>query len=85
MLWANATSSVEAILGSTSVGVSHSFGLAGQVGVDMDINERWFINADIKYIDMDTIASLNSSGGTSLLVDLDVNPWIFGFGLGYHF
>lgn len=29
-----------------------SWGLAGQLGVDVKLNERWFLNADLRYIDI---------------------------------
>lgn len=58
-----------------------SFGLAAQVGVDYDINEKWFVSADVRYINIETKAT-NSVAGT---VDVDINPTVFSFGVGYKF
>jgi outer membrane protein len=60
---------------------NHSFGPALQVGVDVDITKRVFLNADLKKIWMRTGASL---GGTSLGT-LYIDPLVVGVGVGYRF
>ena len=66
------------------VDLDSSFGLAGQLGVDIDINDDWFFNLDVKYIAIDTTAEINT--GTSVLtVDADIDPWVFGIGFGTKF
>ncbi|SUV86206.1 outer membrane protein [Bordetella pertussis] len=35
-----------------------SWGLAGQLGVDVKLNERWFLNADLRYIDISSKVKL---------------------------
>ncbi|MGB7903983.1 MAG: OmpW family outer membrane protein, partial [Steroidobacteraceae bacterium] len=50
-----------------------SFGVAGQVGVDIG-QRNWFFNANVRYIDMSTDVQLNGAElGTA-----DLNPWIYG-------
>ncbi len=61
--------------------LDNSFGLAVQAGVDFDINEKWFINADIRYINIETTAT-NSQLGSS---DIEINPTVISVGLGYKF
>lgn len=56
-----------------------SFGLAGQAGIDFQVNEQWHVSLDAKYAQIDTGVSL---GGTKLTT-VDVNPWILGIGVGY--
>lgn len=58
-----------------------SIGLAAQVGVDYDIDEKWFISADVRYINIETKAT-NSAVGTA---DVEINPTVFSFGVGYKF
>lgn len=58
-----------------------SFGLAAQLGVDYDIDEKWFVSADIRYINIETKAT-NSVAGTT---DVEINPTVFSFGVGYKF
>ncbi len=68
-------------LAGTSLKGSSSLGLAGQVGVDIAVDDDWFVNLDVKYVDMDT--KLKFSNGSS--VKVDINPWIFGVGVGRRF
>lgn len=79
-----ASSSLESALGPTSVDLDGSWGLSGQLGVDVDINRDWFVNFDAKYIRMNTTANLKS-GGVVRKVDVDINPWFFGVGVGRRF
>ena len=55
------------------------FGPVVQVGLDVPISESWSVNADVKKIWLST----DVSGAASGSVDLD--PWIFGLGIGYKF
>ena len=64
-----------------SIELDDSFGLVVQAGVDIDINSDWYFNADIKYIDMTTEASINGGSG----FDVDINPTVIGFGVGTKF
>ena len=67
--------------GTVNVSMESSWGLAAQAGVDIAINEDWFVNLDVKYIDMDTKA--NFSNGLS--VEVDLNPVVWGVGVGRSF
>lgn len=58
-----------------------SFGLAAQVGVDYDIDEKWFLSADIRYINIETTAT-NIAAGSS---DVDINPTVISVGAGFKF
>ncbi|MCG8324133.1 MAG: outer membrane beta-barrel protein [Thiotrichales bacterium] len=80
----NATDELEAALGPVSVNTTNSWGWAAQAGVDIDWKDNWFFNLDVKYIDIDTTASLETGLGT-LRVDLDVDPVVFGAGIGLRF
>lgn len=86
-LWNDATSRLERTLGSpVDVDTSSSWGWAAQFGFDWDLQGNWFANFDVKYIDMETTASLFvKSLGAGLRVDVDVNPWVVGAGIGYRF
>lgn len=78
------TGSLESALGPTNVDLSSSWGLSGQLGVDIAFKEDWFINFDAKYIRMDTTATL-TSGGVTRKVDVDIDPWYVGVGVGRRF
>jgi len=67
------------------VRMDSSWGLAFQAGVDVDINEDWFINFDAKYIDIDTTAHFTNTTVGAAAVDVDLKPWVFGIGIGTTF
>ncbi len=58
-----------------------SVGLALQVGADYDIGENWFINADVRYIDIETDATLDGAA----LETVKIDPWVIGLNLGWRF
>ncbi len=79
-----ATGSLKSALGPTNVDLSSSWGLSGQLGVDIVFKDDWFVNFDAKYIRMDTTATLTSSG-VARKVDVDIDPWFIGIGVGHRF
>lgn len=79
-----ATAALTGALGPTTVGLRDSVGYAFQAGVDIDITKRFFFNADVKYIDINTRATLDS-GGTINRVHVDLNPIVAGVGVGMRF
>lgn len=75
---------VDALNGATDVDLDDSFGVAFQAGVDVPINDRWFINADVKYIQIDTDATL-TTGDTVRTIEVDLDPIVAGVGVGFRF
>lgn len=58
-----------------------SWGIAGQVGVDLLIDDNWALNAAAWYIDIDTDASLDGNSiGT-----VEIDPWVIMGGISYRF
>ena len=68
-------------LAGSDLELDRSIGLAAQVGVDIDLNEAWFVNVDARYFDIDTDADLN---GTSLGT-VEIDPWALGLSVGMRF
>jgi outer membrane protein len=64
---------------------SDSWGLVAQAGFDINLEDGWLINADVKYIQMDTDVEAKIGGNWTKIDDLDVNPWVFGIGIGKKF
>ncbi|MBY0520844.1 MAG: outer membrane beta-barrel protein, partial [Sphingomonas sp.] len=56
-----ATPGLVAAVGPTTVHINDSVGYAVQGGVDIDLNRRFFLNLDAKYIDMNPRATLNTT------------------------
>jgi len=78
----DASSGLEAAVGKTKVSMSDSVGYALQAGVDIDLNPRVFLNLDIKYLDIDTDATLRTTAAGTQKVRIELNPIVFGVGLG---
>lgn len=63
-----------------------SWGLAAQIGVDVALNEKWHLNASIRWIDIDTEATFSSDGADIIRVgDVSIDPYVYQFNLGYKF
>ncbi|MEM1132445.1 MAG: OmpW family protein [Pseudomonadota bacterium] len=69
-------------VGPTNVDLDDSFGFALQAGVDIELNERFFLNFDIKYLDIDTTATLNTTAAGTQRVNISLDPVVVGIGLG---
>ncbi len=62
---------------------SSSVGIAGQAGFDYKVADHWFVNADVKYVQLSTDVKVKATGATITKVTAD--PWLFGVGVGYRF
>ena len=77
-----------AMLGSTPLPIhieQDMFGVVGQAGVDVNLGSGWLINADVKYVTMNTNVNVLHAGTWKKIDDLDINPWVFGVGIGKRF
>jgi len=81
----DASSALTGAVGKTDVHLSDSFGWAGQAGVDIDLNEKFFLNLDVKYIDIDTKARLSTANAGVQRVKVGLDPLVFGVGVGMRF
>jgi outer membrane protein len=68
-------------LAGSSLSLDTSVGAAAVVGVDIDLGSNWFLNADLRYLDIETDAKLDGSA----LETVEIDPWAFGLNLGYRF
>ncbi len=64
-----------------------SFGLAAQVGADFRLAPNWFINVDVKYVQIkaDNVRITGGSLAGTKVTDLKVDPWLLSLGVGYRF
>ncbi|MBM2886287.1 OmpW family protein [Chromobacterium phragmitis] len=60
----------------------NSWGGALQLGADVAINKSWFVNVDVKKLWISTDVTHPALGK---LGTLDINPWVFGIGIGTKF
>ena len=59
-----------------------SFGFALQVGVDVELTKQWYLNVDLKKVQIGTDVKLKGGGKVS---SIDIDPLMFGVGVGYRF
>ncbi len=63
-----------------------SWGLAAQVGMDYMLTDNLMLNAQVRYIDIDTTGTTYSEAADAKIkVDVDVDPFVYMVGLGYKF
>ncbi|MCB5191412.1 outer membrane beta-barrel protein [Methylobacillus arboreus] len=60
----------------------NSWGPALQAGFDFNLGDGWLVNADVKYLWIDTDVKLKNG---PKIDSLDINPWVLGFGFGKRF
>jgi outer membrane protein len=77
-----ASNALEGAVGATRVHMSDSVGWAGQAGVDIGLNDRLFLNLDVKYIDIDTSVRLTTGAAGVQRVKVSLDPFVFGVGIG---
>jgi outer membrane protein len=58
-----------------------SFGVAAQLGADWVLNDHWLLNLDLRWINIETDATLGGEeAGT-----VEIDPWVYSINVGYHF
>ena len=68
-------------LAGAELELDNSVGWAAQVGVDIDLSDNLFLNAEVRYLDIDTDAKVNGADfGT-----VEIDPILFGVNLGFRF
>ncbi len=73
--------STEGALAGTSLSLDDSFGIATQLGADFELNDRWFLNVDLRWINIETDATLDGAD----LGSVEIDPFVGGINVGYRF
>ncbi|MGR3783719.1 MAG: OmpW/AlkL family protein [Albimonas sp.] len=68
-----------------SIDYDNAFGFALQAGLDYEIAEGVYLNADVKYIFLNTDWTINKNSAAPIRGSVDVNPLVVGLGLGVRF
>ncbi|WP_437882431.1 OmpW/AlkL family protein [Pseudomonas sp. LRF_L74] len=71
--------------GFSGLDLKDSWGLAAQVGLDYMLTDNLLVNAQLRYIDIDTTGTTQLNGAGKVKVDVDVDPWVYMVGIGYKF
>jgi len=61
-----------------------SFGVAAQIGADMMLNDRWMLNVDFRWINIETDATL-FDGVDTTTINVKIDPIVYGVTVGYRF
>ena len=61
-----------------------SFGLALQAGIDIPFGKGWSVNVDVKKIFINTDVTIVGLGPV-VRADVDIDPVLFGVGVGYRY
>src|SRR5690554_5867381 len=72
----------------TNLKVKNSWGWAAQIGADYMLTENIMLNGQIRYIDIDTEATVDvdvAGEASTAKVDVDIKPVVYMVGLGYKF
>lgn len=59
------------------------FGPAFQFGFDYALSKNWFLNLDAKKILIGNDVELRATGAK--ITEVDIDPWVYGVGIGYKF
>lgn len=78
-------SAANANAGLANLSLDNSFGLAAQLGADFMLNERWFVNGAIRWIDIDTEATFDLNGTPGSVGSIQIDPWVYSLSIGYRF
>lgn len=68
----------------TDISYSNSVGPAVQLGTDIRIQDNLYLNLDVKKIWINTDVTIASVVGP-VTADVDLDPWVFGVGVGWRF
>lgn len=68
-------------IAGTDLNLGDSWGLEGELGLDIMLNDKVFLNMDVRYIDIDTKAELD---GVSL-GKVKIDPWVYSANIGFRF
>ena len=84
------TSEADATLNTLSlsggdVSLDDSWGLALQAGFDYELNNSWSLNTSVRWIDIDTTATIEFDDGRKIKSDVEIDPWVYTVSLAYKF
>ncbi len=63
----------------------NTFGFSFQAGIDYNLNDKWFLNLDVKQLLITTDVEVNAGAGAIIPVEVDINPLVVGLGIGRKF
>ncbi|MEX1666598.1 OmpW family outer membrane protein [Zhongshania arctica] len=71
--------------GLSDLSLDNSFGLAAQIGADYILDEKWFINGAVRWIDIDTEATFSAGADRGSVSTIEIDPVVYMVSVGYKF
>lgn len=71
--------------GFSGLDLKDSWGWAAQLGADYMLTDKVMLNAQVRYIDIETTGTTDHNVLGRVKVDVDVDPFVYMVGLGYKF
>jgi outer membrane protein len=71
--------------GFSDLDLDSSFGLTAQVGADYKLDDKWHVNASVRWIDIDTEASFKLGEADGSVGDIQIDPLVWTLSVGYTF
>ncbi len=72
-------------LAGADLKLDDSTGIAAQIGLDWAFGERWLLNGEIRYIEIQSDLDLILDGDSARLGKIKIDPMIYSIMLGYQF
>ena len=72
-------------LGITDIDLDDSFGLALQFGGDFLLGDRWLINADVRWIDIESDLTASDGVTSEEVGTVKIDPWVYSINVGFRF
>lgn len=74
-------------LAGVDLDLDDSFGIAAQLGVDYALGDRWYLNGELRWIDIDTKADVAGGpfGAGARLGTVEIDPFVWAVTLGRRF
>jgi outer membrane protein len=75
---------LEPVLSGFTLDLDDSFGVAVELGGDLQLAENWVLQFDLRWISIESDATL-SDGVDSETFTVDINPLVYALNVGYKF
>jgi outer membrane protein len=73
------------LTGITDIDLDDSFGFALQLGADWTFGNRWLLNFDLRWIDIESDLTASDGVTSEELGTVKIDPWVYSINLGYSF
>lgn len=72
-------------LGLSNLSLDDSLGYSVQLGADYLLNDKWHINASVRYLALSTDAKFDVGGDNIGKAEIDLDPMVYSLMVGYKF